>query len=270
MKFNKTKWYVWSNPGTRTFKNVQVEVTVKKTSSAADASFGVICNYVDKDNYYYTGVDANGFYAIVKYKGQKDNFLTGGGKWAKSSKIALKANEYNISAECINGSISLYVDGALIETVKDSGLLERQRRHFRLEQRHRHRRNSLRRLLRESSSVSPSDPSGFTNPKGLSRVMPVLSLREAITLRENLRTQNRKLVFTNGVFDLLHVGHLDYLEKARSLGDSLFVGINGDEAARRLKSGDQPFVPAVERARLVSALSCVDAAIIFDESPRSA
>jgi len=120
VKFNKNKLYVWSNPGTRTFKNVQVEVTVKKISGAADASFGVICNYVDKDNYYYAGVDANGFYAIVKYKGQKDNFLTGGGKWAKSNKIALKANEYNISAECINGSISLYVDGALIETVKDS------------------------------------------------------------------------------------------------------------------------------------------------------
>jgi len=120
VKFNKNKWYVWSNPGARTFKNVQVEVTVKNTSAVADASFGVICNYVDKDNYYYTGIDANGFYAIVKYKGQKDNFLTGGGKWAKSSKIALKANEYNIIAECINGSISLYVDGALIETVKDS------------------------------------------------------------------------------------------------------------------------------------------------------
>lgn len=120
VKFNKNKWYVWSNPGTRTFTNVQVEVTAKKISGAADASFGVICNYVDKDNYYYAGVDANGFYAIVKYKGQKDNFLTGGGKWAKSSKIALKANEYTLSAECINGSISLYVDGALIETVKDS------------------------------------------------------------------------------------------------------------------------------------------------------
>ena len=95
--------------------------------------------------------------------------------------------------------------------------------------------------------------------------MPVLTLREAITLRETLRSQNRKLVFTNGVFDLLHVGHLDYLEKARSLGDSLFVGINGDDAARRLKSGDQPFVPAIERARLVAALTCVDAAIIFDD-----
>ncbi len=95
--------------------------------------------------------------------------------------------------------------------------------------------------------------------------MSVLTLREAITLRETLQTKNRKLVFTNGVFDLLHVGHLDYLEKARSLGDALFVGINGDEAARRLKSGDQPFVAAVERARLVSALSCVDAAIIFDD-----
>lgn len=98
--------------------------------------------------------------------------------------------------------------------------------------------------------------------------MPVLTLREAAALRESLRAQNRVLVLTNGIFDLLHVGHLDYLERARALGDergALFVGVNGDSSARRLKGAGRPFVAAAERARLVAALACVDAAIIFDE-----
>jgi len=95
--------------------------------------------------------------------------------------------------------------------------------------------------------------------------LPVLTLPESIALRESLRAQNKRLVLTNGVFDLLHVGHLDYLEKARALGDALFVGINGDDSARGLKGEGRPFLPAAERARLVAALTCADAAIIFDD-----
>lgn len=95
--------------------------------------------------------------------------------------------------------------------------------------------------------------------------MPVLTLPEAIDLRENLREQRRRVVFTNGVFDLLHAGHVDYLERARALGDALFAGVNGDGPARRLKGEGRPFVPAADRARLVAALACVDAAIIFDD-----
>ncbi|HLF00573.1 MAG TPA: adenylyltransferase/cytidyltransferase family protein [Anaerolineales bacterium] len=95
--------------------------------------------------------------------------------------------------------------------------------------------------------------------------MPVLTLPESIALRESLRAQNKRLVLTNGVFDLLHVGHLDYLEKARALGDALFIGINGDDSARGLKGEGRPFLPAAERARLVAALTCVDAAILFDD-----
>ncbi|MBI5829318.1 MAG: adenylyltransferase/cytidyltransferase family protein [Chloroflexi bacterium] len=94
--------------------------------------------------------------------------------------------------------------------------------------------------------------------------MPVLTLPEALALRQSLRAAGRRLVLTNGVFDLLHVGHVDYLEQARALGDALFVGINGDEAARQLKGAPQPFVPAADRARLVAALSCVDASILFE------
>jgi rfaE bifunctional protein nucleotidyltransferase chain/domain len=73
------------------------------------------------------------------------------------------------------------------------------------------------------------------------------------------------LVFTNGHFDLLHVGHLDYLEKARALGDALFVGLNGDGGTMRLKGAGRPIIPALERARLLAALRVVDAVIIFDD-----
>jgi rfaE bifunctional protein nucleotidyltransferase chain/domain len=93
----------------------------------------------------------------------------------------------------------------------------------------------------------------------------VITLEEARDQRVALRTQGKRLVFTNGHFDLLHVGHLDYLEKARALGDALFVGVNGDGGTARLKGAGRPIVPAAERARLVAALVPVTAAIIFDE-----
>lgn len=92
----------------------------------------------------------------------------------------------------------------------------------------------------------------------------VLSLPQALQTRDHLLRAGQKLVFTNGHFDLLHVGHLDYLEKARSLGDALYVGINGDAATTALKGPGRPLVPATERARLIAALCCVDAAIIFE------
>ncbi len=95
--------------------------------------------------------------------------------------------------------------------------------------------------------------------------MPLLTLQEALSLRDSLRSQKRSLVLTNGIFDLLHVGHLDALEQARGLGEALFVGVNGDDSARKLRGEGRPFVPAVERARLVAALSCVDAVMLFDE-----
>ncbi len=95
--------------------------------------------------------------------------------------------------------------------------------------------------------------------------MPVLTLPEAVARRDTLRAGGRRLVLTNGIFDLLHVGHVEYLEQARALGDALFVGVNGDDSARQLKGEGRPFVPAGERARLIAALACVDAAILFDE-----
>lgn len=93
-----------------------------------------------------------------------------------------------------------------------------------------------------------------------------LTLQQAMTLRQRLKAEGKTLVFTNGHFDLLHVGHLDYLEKAAALGDALFVGINGDDSTQILKGVDRPLVPAAERARLVASLSPVTATIIFAET----
>lgn len=77
------------------------------------------------------------------------------------------------------------------------------------------------------------------------------------------RGEGRKIVFTNGVFDLLHRGHVEYLEEAAMLGDRLVVGVNADASVRRLKGPSRPIVPGEERAELVGALACVDAVVLF-------
>jgi len=82
---------------------------------------------------------------------------------------------------------------------------------------------------------------------------------------EGWRAQGESVVFTNGVFDLLHLGHVEYLEEAAALGDRLVVGINSDASVRRLKGPARPIVPEEERAELVAALACVDAAVVFGE-----
>jgi len=94
--------------------------------------------------------------------------------------------------------------------------------------------------------------------------MSLLTLSQALVQRECIARAGKRLVFTNGHFDLLHVGHLDYLERARAFGDALFVGINGDAASARLKGAGRPLVPAVQRARLLAALEPVSAVIRFD------
>lgn len=80
------------------------------------------------------------------------------------------------------------------------------------------------------------------------------------------RSQNKRIVFTNGVFDILHLGHVTYLEKARELGDVLVVGINSDDSVKRLGKGDdRPVNPETARAMIISALRCVDASVVFSE-----
>lgn len=96
-----------------------------------------------------------------------------------------------------------------------------------------------------------------------------LTLQEAIIRRDALRRAGKTLVFTNGHFDLLHVGHLDYLEKARALGDALFLGLNGDASTARLKGIGRPLIPADERARLLAALIPVTGVIIFEDDTAS-
>lgn len=98
----------------------------------------------------------------------------------------------------------------------------------------------------------------------------VMNLQTAQAARNMLREAEKRLVFTNGHFDLLHVGHLDYLEKARALGDALFVGINGDDSTTRLKGASRPLVPALERARLLAALRPVNGVIIFENDTADA
>lgn len=79
------------------------------------------------------------------------------------------------------------------------------------------------------------------------------------------RPRDFRLVFTNGVFDLLHAGHLQSLERARALGDRLVVAVNSDSSVRRLKGPDRPYQPAAERTLLLAGLRVVDAVIEFDE-----
>ena len=94
----------------------------------------------------------------------------------------------------------------------------------------------------------------------------LVTLERALELREEARRQDKSVVFTNGCFDLLHVGHIRYLVGAADEGDILFVALNSDRSVRTLKGDGRPLFPAEERAEIISALECVDAVLIFDDS----
>ena len=97
-----------------------------------------------------------------------------------------------------------------------------------------------------------------------------LSKDELIAERTRLRVAGQKLVFTNGVFDILHVGHVRYLEQARALGDALVVAINSDTSVRELKGAGRPLINEHERAEILAALRAVSYVTIFDDvSPRT-
>ena len=92
---------------------------------------------------------------------------------------------------------------------------------------------------------------------------------DAVALVERLRAAGKTIVFTNGVFDLLHVGHLRYLQHARNLGDALLIGLNSDRSVRQIKGPQRPITTESERAEVLEALACVDGVVIFDEeTPR--
>jgi rfaE bifunctional protein nucleotidyltransferase chain/domain len=93
----------------------------------------------------------------------------------------------------------------------------------------------------------------------------LLNAQQAADRASLVRARGGKVVFTNGVFDLLHPGHARYLHEARSLGDTLIVGINSDRSTRAVKGSGRPITPEHERAEVLLALASVDAVVIFDE-----
>ena len=93
----------------------------------------------------------------------------------------------------------------------------------------------------------------------------VVDQNRLASIADALRKQGRKLVLTNGCFDLLHLGHVRYLQAARALGDALAVAINGDDSVRVLKGEGRPLNSESERAEIVAALQCVDYAVLFSE-----
>jgi D-beta-D-heptose 7-phosphate kinase/D-beta-D-heptose 1-phosphate adenosyltransferase len=109
--------------------------------------------------------------------------------------------------------------------------------------------------------MSPSAQPGDHGVAGV-----VLSLDQAIQWVARLRANGRTVVFTNGVFDILHPGHVRYLAAARALGDSLIVGVNSDRSTRAQgKGAGRPVTPEAERAEVLAALASVDAVVVFDE-----
>jgi len=98
----------------------------------------------------------------------------------------------------------------------------------------------------------------------------IVSIEAMIAERERLRGEGKRLVFTNGCFDLLHPGHVSYLKQARSLGDALVVALNSDRSVRELKGEGRPILNQQERAEVIAALEAVDYVTIFDEETPSA
>jgi len=99
---------------------------------------------------------------------------------------------------------------------------------------------------------------------------PLVGLEEAVRLASAWRAQGKRIVLANGCFDLLHVGHVRYLQAARSFGDALLVALNSDASVRRLTGPGRPLRPVTERAEMVGALAAVDAVLVFDEDKADA
>ena len=111
-------------------------------------------------------------------------------------------------------------------------------------------------------STRPKPAAGGERPAAA--LTKVKSLAAAVRAVRTIQGGRRRVVFTNGCFDLLHRGHTRYLEQARALGDALVVAINSDASVRRLKGPGRPIVPASERAEVLAALAAVDLVVVFD------
>ena len=93
----------------------------------------------------------------------------------------------------------------------------------------------------------------------------IKTLREIKEIRQQLKDQNKKVVFTNGCFDLIHAGHIDYLSKAKALGDVMVVGLNTDSSVKRIKGNKRPILNESERSFIISNIKPVDYVVLFDE-----
>jgi D-beta-D-heptose 7-phosphate kinase/D-beta-D-heptose 1-phosphate adenosyltransferase len=93
----------------------------------------------------------------------------------------------------------------------------------------------------------------------------VKNLRQLVRIRQTLKRKRKKVVFTNGCFDLLHRGHIECLRKAKSLGDVLIVGLNSDSSVRKIKGDKRPILPQADRAEILASLEMVDYVVIFRE-----
>ena len=99
----------------------------------------------------------------------------------------------------------------------------------------------------------------------LNKAEAYMSLEEAESFAQSLRQKGKKIIFTNGCFDILHAGHVEYLEAARDLGDTLIVGINSDQSVKELKGKNRPLNKLEHRAKVLSSLRCVDAVVVFED-----
>lgn len=93
----------------------------------------------------------------------------------------------------------------------------------------------------------------------------IFSRKKLLQIVKNLKKQKKKIVFTNGCYDILHIGHVKFLEKAKKLGDILLVAINSDSSVKKIKGEKRPIVIQKERAEVLSALNCVDLVTVFYE-----
>jgi D-beta-D-heptose 7-phosphate kinase/D-beta-D-heptose 1-phosphate adenosyltransferase len=116
-----------------------------------------------------------------------------------------------------------------------------------------------------TSTVSPAEIIGSIGHDHLDSDVKIKNLDVLTSIVEGEKKRGKKVVFTNGCFDLLHVGHVRYLQKARKYGDLLVLGLNSDDSVRRLKGEKRPLIGQKERAHILAALDCIDYVIIFDE-----
>jgi D-beta-D-heptose 7-phosphate kinase/D-beta-D-heptose 1-phosphate adenosyltransferase len=120
-----------------------------------------------------------------------------------------------------------------------------------------------------AAAVAPQEILDILGHGALDCERKVMTRRQAAAFAERLRRQGRKVVFTNGCFDILHYGHVSYLERSRRLGDALIVGLNSDASVQRLKGAGRPVQNEHDRAHILAAQTCVDVVTVFDEdTPR--